>query len=150
MVHGMEKELGVKLFDRRMDGVSLSEEGKKLYGHTSDVVRDMQRLREACAESGGRELLVSAITDSRLTEVFAGYCNMKRNKSSRFQYLEASMEDIMRHVRRHVSEVGLVYVPQWAQTAFLSGLEHKSLEFVRLKQGRWYKRRNNDFLMPML
>lgn len=136
MVQAMETELDVELFDRDAQGVVLSEAGKAVYGHACDILRDVELLRRTHMESGDRVLCISAVTDSRMAVVFSHYCETRQGKKIRYQYLEAGVEQIMGQVHRHISEIGFVYVPQWRKMAFLRQLEHKKLEFVRLKQGQ--------------
>lgn len=135
VIQDMETELGTELFEREGYGVVLSEAGKRIYGHACDILHSAELLKKTCVESDNRALCVSSVTDGRVSGIFARFCGMKRREKMRFRYLETTVEEVLGHVHRHVSEIGLVRIPQWRQAAFLRQLDYKKLEFVPVKQG---------------
>ncbi len=133
-IKALETEMQVELFHRTPGGVELTEAGKRVYAQARSILRKMELLHQAREEEPGRRLCVSVVPNGKLVELFVLFCQMEKAGDIRYQLLEATVEDIMVHMQRHVSEIGLVYIAQRQLAGFSRQLEHKRLEFIPLKK----------------
>ena len=134
IIKTLETELKVELFNRNAVGVELTEDGKKVYAQASAIMQKMDLIRQVGGDRPRQKLYISSVPNSKLVEIFSLFCQKEKAGDIRYQLLEATVEDIMVHMHRHVSEIGLVYIAQRQLAGFSRQLEHKRLEFIPLKK----------------
>lgn len=134
IIKALEREMQVDLFDRTPEGVELTAAGKEIYAQAGGILQRTELLQRSGEERPGQKLYISSVPDGRLSEIFARFCQREKNSDIRYQFLEAAVEDIMRHMHRHVSEIGFVYIPKSRMAGFTRQLEDNRLEFVRIKK----------------
>lgn len=134
IIKTLETELQADLFSRNAVGVELTEEGKKVYTQASAILQKMDIIRNVGGESPRQKLYISSVPNSRLAEIFSMFCQTKRGGDLQYQFLEATVEEIMGHMHHHTSEIGFVFISQRQQAGFIHQLEHKKLEFIPIKK----------------
>ncbi len=130
----LETELKVELFNRNAVGVELTEEGKKIYTQAGAIMQKMDLIRQVGGERPRQKLYISSVPNSRLVEIFSLFCQLKKDDDLQYQFLEATVEEIMGHMHHHTSEIGFVFISRRQQAGFAHQLEHKKLEFVSMKK----------------
>lgn len=134
IIKTLETELKAELFNRNAVGVALTEEGKKVYAQASAIMQKMDMIRQVGGEKPRQKLYISSVPNSKLVEIFSLYCQKKKEEDLQYQFLEATVEEIMGHMHHHTSEIGFVFISQRQQAGFIHQLEHKKLEFVPMKK----------------
>lgn len=134
IIKTLETELQAELFRRNAVGVELTEEGKKVYTQASAILQKMDLIRQVGGKRPRQKLHLSSVPNGRLAEIFALFCQTKRNDDLQYQFLEATVEEIMGHMHHHTSELGFVLISQRQQAGFLHQLEQKKLEFIPMKK----------------
>lgn len=132
VVKSLEKELGMALFQRDPKGVSLTEDGERIYAYAKNILKNAELIEMAGKQKSRQQFSVAANPSSNLKEIYAGYMKEKKTEGCRFLYKEGGVEQVMSMVEAHEVELGFMFVPVEKKTAFTSLIERKRLEFIPL------------------
>lgn len=133
-IKALEAEMQIELFERKPGGVVLTEAGKKVYGLADVILQNTELLHQPEAGKNSQRLYISSVSNGRLAEVFALFCQTDGGGDIDYQFLEETVEEMMGHIHRHVSEIGFVYIFMRQLAGFTRRLEDKKLEFIRIKK----------------
>lgn len=133
-IKALETEMQTELFIRKSGGVELTEAGKKVYGLADAILRKTEALHQSGKGKNSRKLYISSVSNGRLAEIFAQFCQTEMEGDIDYRFLEETVEEMLRHIHRHVSEIGFVYISMRQLAGFIRQLEDKKLEFVRMKK----------------
>lgn len=124
-IKALEDELGLTLFDRHPAGVTITEAGKQVYTHASDILRRCGQIAQVEAAGGYESLHVAAVPSGFLADLTARFCRGRQNVDLR--YHEGSMEDILQKLHRHEANLGLVALTRRKLAGFRQIIDKKRL-----------------------
>lgn len=124
-IKALEDELGLTLFDRHPVGVTITEAGKQVYTHASDILRRCGQIAQVEADGGCEPLHVAATPSGFLADLTAKFCRDRQALDLR--YHEGSMEDILQKLHRHEADLGLVALTRRKLAGFGQIIDKKRL-----------------------
>lgn len=124
-IKALEDELGLTLFDRHPVGVTITEAGKQVYTHASDILRRCGQIAQVEADGGCEPLHVAATPSGFLADLTAKFCRDRQALDLR--YHEGSMEDILQKLHRHEANLGLVTLTRRKLAGFGQIIDKKRL-----------------------
>lgn len=131
VIHGLEQELGYKLFERTPRGVLLTEAGQKNYEYAVNIIKNARLLQSGSDKDQGVFTLYTN-SSSNMAVLFTKF--YKEHAQHHYKYLEAGAETIIEKIALHEAELGFVFVPSNKSNAFHYMLSRKKLEYVSLVQ----------------
>lgn len=132
VIRSLEKELGVKLFHRRSNGVELTEEGRRILVFAENTWKNTELIASVCREKAHPRLRIAANSSSYMAGLLTSYY---RSHSENFllQYTECGIEQMLSYVGGQEYDLGFLFVPDHKRPALLHLLERRSMEFVPLR-----------------
>jgi DNA-binding transcriptional LysR family regulator len=137
-IANLESELNIKIFNRNNKGVSLTEEGKKLYKYSKTILNQVDIIERISKTEPPKILSVSSypiLTSSRL---LSDFYNQNKMKNIELRLLEFRIEKIIENVYDLTSEIGIVLINNAQSKEFKHMLDYKNLEFNEISTDTWY------------
>lgn len=128
----LEEELQVELLKRKARGVEVTEAGKKVYEYACRVLVEAEKIQNVHATQNVKEFQIASMFSDRLAELFRQFYAEGWKNGLHVQYIECSLEEVLKKLHRHTAEIGLICVSQKQITAFSQVLEYRRLEFKEL------------------
>lgn len=130
----LEKELGITLFVRTNEGVSLSEEGKEFLHYAKRVVKHADILEEKFIsdKDSKQHFYVSTQHYALGLLSFAELIKQFGSEAYDFRFRETEVQNIIDDVRELRSEVGIVYVNRSNERSLRERFLENNLEFNEL------------------
>lgn len=132
VVRSLEQELGMTLLERKARGVSLTENGERIYAYAGNILKNAELISLASMQKDKKLFSVASNPSSRMAALFAEFVTAHEPDGSQFRYREGGVEQIMDWVSGHEAELGFIFFPLHKRAAFHYLLEHKNLEFTML------------------
>ncbi|KAF5068611.1 LysR family transcriptional regulator [Oscillibacter ruminantium] len=112
IIRDMEADVGVPLFQRTKQGVTLTHEGQNFLEHAKVILKEMETLKQVSCrtEPEGDRLLISMTKFTHTMESFNEVC-IGRQHLPRFTYLlnEGATLDVVSDVEERISDVGCIH-----------------------------------------
>lgn len=132
VISSLEKELGVRLFNRNARGVTLTEAGLKNYEYAVNILKNAGLMQSVNAHNISRHFTVLTNSSSNMAVLFSHF--FQKHPDYHYRYLEEGVEAILEKVALHEADMGFVFVPSNKQAAFRYLLKRKCLHFEPLIQ----------------
>jgi DNA-binding transcriptional LysR family regulator len=134
IVKSLEEELQMVLLKRTRNGVTITQEGEKIYQYAIEILKNMKMIRELKDTQGVEKLSICAMPSNRLAVSLSEFYNLSTDINMQMDFWEGDVEDIITRVHRRDSEIGFVYISNRNISAFLSQMKSKGLHFEVLKE----------------
>jgi DNA-binding transcriptional LysR family regulator len=131
-IHALEKELQALLFVRHSKGVKLTIKGKELYEYAKNTLKNVNMITEIASRHFIRKLEISSYPSRMIARALCDYYKDHGQDDLKIDFIEGSVEKIVKDVWEHRSEIGFLYVSQEQKCCFKHTLEHKNLVFHTL------------------
>lgn len=132
----LESELGIQIFYRSRNGVSLTSEGEEFLGYARQILEQAQMVEERYGKRGNaprrRFFAVSTQHYSFAVEAFVSLLNRFGGENYEFHLRETQTWQIMDDVAKLRSEIGILYMNSYNQTVIERELHERGLVFTRL------------------
>ena len=132
VVRSLEQELGMTLLERGARGVSLTENGERIYAYAANILKNAELISLAGMHKDRLLFSVASNPSSRMAALFSEFVTAHEPDHGQFRYREGGVEQVMDWVSGHEARLGFVFVPLNKQAAFRYLLERKNLEFTML------------------
>ena len=133
-VHALEKEIGITIFSRSRDGVTLTPEGDRFLGMARQLLEQAELMEEMYAgeKKGRRRFSVSSQHYSFAVEAFVRLLKEYGGDEYEFHMRETQTYDIIDDVSHLRSEIGILYLNPFNETVIRKTLHENGLKFEPL------------------
>lgn len=133
-VHALEKEIGITIFSRSRDGVTLTPEGDRFLGMARQLLEQAELMEEMYAgeKKGRRRFSVSSQHYSFAVEAFVRLLKEYGGDEYEFHMRETQTYDIIDDVSHLRSEIGILYLNPFNETVIRKTLHESGLKFEPL------------------
>lgn len=133
-IQELEKEFGIRIFERGKKGISLTKEGEEFLGYARQVLDQTKLIEERYtgASAGKHKFSVSSQHYSFAVEAFVELLKEYGGDKYEFHMRETQTYEIIEDVARMRSEVGILYLNSFNETVILKTLRDNNLTFEPL------------------
>lgn len=134
----LEAELNIKIFERNNKGVSLTEDGKKLYMYTKNIVNQFDLISKISSDEIPSVISVSAYPNLISTSLLSRYYSLYQGKNIAFTLRESRIGQIAEDVSSLRSEIGVLHINNAQRKEVHRLLDNHNLEFNLVAKDTWY------------
>ena len=133
-IQELEKEFGIRIFERGKKGISLTKEGEEFLGYARQVLDQTNLIEERYTgtSAGKNKFSVSSQHYSFAVEAFVELLKEYGGDKYEFHMRETQTYEIIEDVARMRSEVGILYLNSFNETVILKTLRDNNLAFEPL------------------
>ena len=130
----LEREIGIRIFNRTNKGIVISVEGKKFLGYARQVTEQMQLLEEEYlgARASKQKFSISTQHYSFAVNAFVNLIQECGNDRYDFTIRETRTYEIIDDVRSLRSEIGILYLNDFNEKVIMKLIRESNLEFEKL------------------
>ncbi|MBR1661887.1 MAG: LysR family transcriptional regulator [Acidaminococcaceae bacterium] len=137
VIRELEKELGVRLFLRRNNGVELTEAGARVYGYAQDTLRNAELFRSVGQEQREHSLRVMTNNSSNMAVMLTAFYNERTrgdegSPSLYMQFTECGIEKMIDLISGNEYDLGFLFVPDTKRSALRYMMARRQLAFTPL------------------
>ena len=134
VIHGLEQELGIKLFRRTGSGIALTADGERIRFYAVNALKNTHLIREISAGHDRPGLRIAANPSSRLALCAQEFFQRDDLSGGEFAYTECGIEAMMELLDRRGYDLGFLFLPTDRLTAFSHMAERHRLVYEPLKE----------------
>lgn len=133
-IHELEKEMNLVIFHRTNKGISISREGEEFLGYARQILEQTAILEDKYKRHGGgkKQFCVSTQHYSFAVNAFVDLIKEYGQEEYDFSLRETQTYEIIEDVARMKSEIGLLFLDDFNETAIRKILKSHDLEFCQL------------------
>ena len=133
-IHELEKEMNLVIFHRTNKGISISREGEEFLGYARQILEQTAILEDKYKRHGGgkKQFCVSTQHYSFAVNAFVDLIKEYGQEEYDFSFRETQTYEIIEDVARMKSEIGLLFLDDFNETAIRKILKSHDLEFCQL------------------
>ncbi|MBO5564722.1 MAG: LysR family transcriptional regulator [Lachnospiraceae bacterium] len=133
-VQELEKDIGIKIFQRSGRGVTLTNDGREFLLHAREVYAQYEQLVEKYEHNENLKAKFSVSTQHYSFAVKAFVELVKKSDTSKYEFaiMETKTRDVISDVATLKSEIGILYLSNFNRTAIQKLLRSNRLEFTPL------------------
>lgn len=137
VIRELEKELGTRLFQRRSNGVELTEAGARVYGYAQDALRNAELFASVGREQRDHSLRVATNNSSNMAVMLTAFynqraCGGEATTSLYMQFTECGIEKMIALLSANEYDLGFLFVPDTKRSVLRYMLERRQLAFSPL------------------
>lgn len=130
-VKALEKELGIKIFQRLRNGVCLTDEGVEFVNYASKICDQADLVTERYEENRVYERLSVATQHyDFIADIFAKLINQTKSESYKFALKEIKTHDVINEVKTAMSNIGIIAIKHSDYDTMKRYLNTKGLVFT--------------------
>lgn len=126
-IKALEDELGLALFDRHPAGVTVTDAGRQVYAHASEVLLQCGRIAQLENSGPCEPLHLAAAPSGYLTDLTAAFCSQWQGEPLSLRYQESDPAGIIHQLHRHEAGLGLLPLLRRKLTGFYQLVNKKRL-----------------------
>lgn len=134
----LEEELSIKIFQRDNRGVSLTEEGKKLYMYTKNILNQFDLISKISSDEMPSVISVSAYPNLISNRLLSEYYSLYQGKNIAFTLRESRISRIVEDVSGLRSEIGVLHINNAQSREVHRLLDYHDLKFHLVAEDTWY------------
>ena len=133
-IHELEKEMNLVIFHRTNKGISISREGEEFLGYARQILEQTAILEDKYKRHGGgkKQFCVSTQHYSFAVNAFVDLIKEYGQEEYDFSLRETQTYEIIEDVARMKSEIGLLFLDDFNETAIRKILKSHDLESCQL------------------
>ena len=130
-VKELENELGIEIFTRSSQGITLTVDGAEFMSYARQVLDQAALLEDRYKSSRPRKQLCSVSTQHYMfaVEAFVEMIGSTHSDEYEFTIRETRTQDIISQVASMLSEIGIIYLSEFNKDVLGKLLREKHLEF---------------------
>jgi len=131
ILHELEKQIKVTIFERGNDGVRLTDAGRDFIEYAKKILRDVENLNELYSDGHPNicRFKISAVPFSHIMDAFIRLTGqLEEENKLQLYYKETNNYNVIRDVYSNISEVGVVIVSESQKEALGYHLERKNIQ----------------------
>lgn len=132
LVHSLEEELGITIFDRSSTGITITSEGRELLKLGNKLLRDADYISEYFYTDKDDENKSFFVSSQHYNFVVAAFKSFVKKLDSD-QYMvglsQTKTADIIDNVRKQYSNIGIIFLSDLNRNHMLKVLNDNNLEF---------------------
>lgn len=133
-VHTLEAEMGITIFHRSREGVTLTREGDRFLGMVRQLLEQAEQIEQTYTgtEKRQKRFSVSSQHYSFAVEAFVRLLRENGGDAYAFHMRETQTYDIISDVSQLRSEIGILYLNPFNETVIQKALHENGLKFTPL------------------
>ena len=133
-IRELEQEMGIIIFDRTNKGIEVSKDGAIFLGYARQILEQTAILEDKYKRHGGgkKQFCVSTQHYSFAVNAFVDLIKEYGQEEYDFSLRETQTYEIIEDVARMKSEIGLLFLDDFNETAIRKILKSHDLEFCQL------------------
>lgn len=132
VLKSLEEELGMSLLKRDSKGVTLTEEGKKVYEYANEILMNSNRISHLRQQTKETVVGIGAASIQDMMHLFSAFYRQEEWEGVQYQYFEGNSEELMQLLHKHKIEVGFLYISDMQRSAFEAICEKKRLLYTEI------------------
>lgn len=137
-ISNLESELNIHIFDRHNKGVTLTEQGKKLYQYALSIVDQINLIQGIAVKEQPRILTIAAYPIITMGRLLSEYYLNHSNDEILLKLLEMRMQKVVNAVENGDADVGFIMSNNVQSKELRHTLNYKNLEFTLIGTDTWY------------
>lgn len=134
VIKALEEELGIELFERKQYGITLTEHGKRVYGHALSTLESAKKIVDFTSEEITEELRISCNPSSWMAKTFRDYYNEFGRDDINYHIMSASTNEIIRRLANDLDQLGFVYIMEQQLPLLQASFARNHISFRVLKK----------------
>ena len=135
VIHSLERELGVKLFQRTGAGITTTDKGERIRLYAQNVLKYSALIQECGAEADTAHLHIAANPSGNLALFAAKFFIQYTDYDVELHYTVCRIEHIMDLLTHRQFDLGFLFLPSNRIAAFSSMIRRRKLVFTPLLAG---------------
>lgn len=131
ILHELESELHIIIFERTQNGVSLTYEGSEFLEYAIKIIGQVDRLEEIYhqRQKAMGKLNISGVRISHVVDSYIRALEKMPDTYMRFRYTEANSADVVDDVYNYAADIGVISTLRAQQSNALKTLENKNISY---------------------
>lgn len=135
-ITNLEHELGLSLLIRNNKGITLTEDGKKLYEYASVIMKQLAIIERMSASTLAPSITIASYPI--LLNVYALAEFYKKYKHFKIELIESRIEQVIENVHCGIADIGIIHFNNHQKKEIRSLLHHKNIEMHEIIKDTWY------------
>ena len=110
VIHALEKDLGVTLFDRTARGIALTADGERILVYARNIAKNTDLIREVAEDSSAGRLRIAVNPSSSLAFLVEQFFQSQMKQELSLQYTECGIEQMLDLLEERRYDLGLLFV----------------------------------------
>ena len=132
VISALEKELGVKLFQRTGTGIVLTHQGEEIRFYAENIQKNASLIEDICFEQRQNALKIAANSSSRLAYLGGQHFIDQEEDSFSLTYTECGTEKMIELLQYRNYDMGFLFVPDNKRPAFEHMIRRRHLHYTQL------------------
>lgn len=137
-IANLEEEIGTEVLCRTNKGVQMTENGKKLYEYTKEILSQVDLIRSIATEETPQILNVASYPILSISRVIADFYNRHQEEQALYRLTEGRLGTVIDEVENGRAEIGFLLINHSQLREVKNTLRHKELVLAELAHDTWY------------
>jgi len=132
VISSLEKDLGVKLFERTARGIALTAEGERIRVYAQNIAKNSALIREVCDDRPSGRIRIAVNPSSSLAFLIESFF-LEKGADLSLQYTECGIEQMLSLLEERQYDLGLLFVAENKKAALSRLAARHHLEYTELR-----------------
>lgn len=132
VINELEREIGIKLFERGGRGVEPTSDGKSLYEYAHEMLLKEATVSNLLRSRSGNTLRISFNHSRSMSQVLSDFYE-KKNGNIQLKVREGDTDMVVKDVRHFYSDLGITFILEKQLSAFQYSLDRNGLSMETIR-----------------
>ena len=137
-IQNLEQEIGAEVLRRTNKGVSMTEDGKKLYEYAKVILSHVDLIRDIKGKDALQTLAVASYPLISMSRIIADFYNRQSDRNVTIRLKEDRLMQVIDHVYEGRDEIGFLLINNSQLREVKNTLKFKGLSLEILGHDTWY------------